>query len=298
MHLSWLNRFSGEKLVSPRSLVPCLRLLAVPPTRIFSHAHVSLVVSGLKGELAVEEAEEEERNQAREARRKERRDKANNERQLRRDEARSAMAEEGETRYFFVQQQRQHATNLRRVAADTVADSDPLSVRFPSQQLLSSNQCQTPYSQVPWKRSSSIFIANIVLDLSTMPGGAFVKTHVGSLNNSSSSGGRAGERRAPRCSSLASCQFFAQGSVVVVLVTHLLPSHVSLSATHHFCTAADDGPASLFPSEQYSYMINTQEEVELKDLQDYVALVSLMGERMRRWELTRQVMRHDFTRYV
>lgn len=35
--------------------------------------------------------------------------------------------------------------------------------------------------------------------------------------------------------------------------------------------------ASLFPAEQYSFMINSQEEVELKDMQEYFALVSLMG---------------------
>lgn len=52
---------------------------------------------GLKGELAVEENEEKEQNLAREARRKERRDVAAAERQVRRDEARSAMEEEGTT---------------------------------------------------------------------------------------------------------------------------------------------------------------------------------------------------------
>ncbi|CBN78798.1 GTB1; RNA binding / hydrolase, acting on ester bonds, also similar to transcription elogantion facto [Ectocarpus siliculosus] len=42
--------------------------------------------------------------------------------------------------------------------------------------------------------------------------------------------------------------------------------------------SAMEEEASLFPSDQYSYMINSQEEVELKDMQDYLALVSLMGE--------------------
>eukprot|EP00903_Cladosiphon_okamuranus_P017486 g16106.t1 len=57
-----------------------------------NHARSYLI--GLKGELAVEENEEQEQNLAREARRKERRDVAAAERQLRRDEARSAMEEE------------------------------------------------------------------------------------------------------------------------------------------------------------------------------------------------------------
>lgn len=54
-----------------------------------------LAFEGLKGELAVEESEEKEHDLAREARRKERKDTAVAERQLRRDEARNAMEEEG-----------------------------------------------------------------------------------------------------------------------------------------------------------------------------------------------------------
>lgn len=41
--------------------------------------------------------------------------------------------------------------------------------------------------------------------------------------------------------------------------------------------------ASLFPAEQYSFMINSQEEVELKDMQEYFALVSLMGTYVEKW---------------
>lgn len=55
----------------------------------------SIPLAGLKGELAVEENEEQQQNLAREARRKERKDLAAAERQVRRDEARSAMEEEG-----------------------------------------------------------------------------------------------------------------------------------------------------------------------------------------------------------
>ena len=51
---------------------------------------------GLKGELAIEEAEDAEVARAREARRQERKDAIERRRQQRREEARSAMEEEGE----------------------------------------------------------------------------------------------------------------------------------------------------------------------------------------------------------
>ncbi|CAM9648035.1 unnamed protein product, partial [Ascophyllum nodosum] len=42
--------------------------------------------------------------------------------------------------------------------------------------------------------------------------------------------------------------------------------------------AALDEEASLFPAQQYSFMLDSQEEVELKDLQEYFGLVSLLGD--------------------
>lgn len=36
--------------------------------------------------------------------------------------------------------------------------------------------------------------------------------------------------------------------------------------------------AALFPREQYSFLQNSQDEIELKDLQEYLSLVSAMGE--------------------
>lgn len=66
---------------------------------LFSFFFSPFPVEGLKGELAVEENEEEAQNSAREARRKERKDVAAAERQLKRDEARSAMEEEGMIQY-------------------------------------------------------------------------------------------------------------------------------------------------------------------------------------------------------
>lgn len=56
----------------------------------------------------------------------------------------------------------------------------------------------------------------------------------------------------------------------LVLIMLLSAAHVRVHAS----------TASLFPSTQYSFLLNSQDEAELKDMQEYLALVSMMGKSM------------------